>query len=115
MKPIPGFPDYSISEDGTVYSFRTGDKSKGKIRKTRINSRNRVQVILRDPNGDSKSWKVSRLVAITFIPNPENLPIVMHRDNNTLNNHKDNLKWGTYAENSQQCVKDGRHWPSFKD
>lgn len=44
-----------------------------------------------------------RLVAIVFIPNPDNLPIVLHLDNNPLNCNKDNLKWWTHADNIIQC------------
>ena len=52
---------------------------------------------------------VHRLVAKTFIPNPDNLPIVMHLDNDTLNPCVTNLKWGTQKENVEQCVKEGRN------
>ena len=47
--------------------------------------------------------RVHRLVAEAFIPNPYNLPIVMHVDNNKKNNHVSNLKWGTISENTQQA------------
>ena len=49
---------------------------------------------------------VSRLVAITFLPNPENKPCVCHKDNNPLNNQVSNLYWGTYKENTQQMIFD---------
>jgi hypothetical protein len=47
------------------------------------------------------------LVAEVYIPNPMNLPIVMHLDNNKRNNHYSNLKWGTVSENTRQAYKDG--------
>jgi len=50
-------------------------------------------------NGERKPFPVHRLVAEAFIPNPENLPCVCHRDDNPLNNHVDNLFWGTQADN----------------
>ena len=43
---------------------------------------------------------VHRLVAITFIPNPDNLPCVGHKDENPSNNCVDNLYWTTYKDNN---------------
>ena len=51
---------------------------------------------------------VHRLVAEAFIPNPDNLPMVRHMDDNPSNNHVSNLAWGTQTDNMQDCVKHGR-------
>ncbi len=56
----------------------------------------------------NKSYSIHRLVALNFIPNPDNLPIVLHKDNDRLNCHKDNLKWGTQSENIKQIYIDWR-------
>ena len=60
------------------------------------------------------------MVAEAYIPNPDNKPCVCHKDNNPLNNRVSNLYWGTYSENMQQCIRDGRFhfnsgWNAFSD
>ena len=50
-------------------------------------------------NGKNKKYRVHRLVAQAFIPNPKNLPVVNHIDENKLNNCVDNLEWCTQEEN----------------
>ena len=57
---------------------------------------------------EGSTYSVHRLVAMTYIPNPENKPCVCHKDNNPLNNDVDNLYWGTVQENISQKVRDGR-------
>lgn len=59
-------------------------------------------------NFKSKQFKVHRLVAEAFIPNPENKPMVNHIDNNPLNNNVNNLEWVTNKENLQHCARQGR-------
>lgn len=49
-------------------------------------------------------YKVHRLVAEAFIPNPDNKPQVNHKDYNTYNNHAYNLNWVTAAENVQHSI-----------
>lgn len=58
--------------------------------------------------GRGKPYTIHRLVANAFIPNPNNLPLVRHMDDNPSNNKVDNLAWGTQTDNMQDCVKHGR-------
>jgi len=51
-----------------------------------------------------KTYQVHRLVAITFIPNPENKPVVNHLDENKINNCFDNLEWATYKRNTTHSI-----------
>lgn len=44
-------------------------------------------------DGEHKSMKVHRLVALAFIPNPDSLPMINHKDEVKTNNHVDNLEW----------------------
>jgi hypothetical protein len=53
----------------------------------------------------SRSIKIHRLVAQAFIPNPKNLPIVEHKDQNSHNNHVENLRWATVSQNQYNTSK----------
>lgn len=52
---------------------------------------------------------VHSLVALAFVPNPENKPQVDHIDGNRLNNHADNLRWVTSKENHSNAISKGQH------
>lgn len=112
MRDIPGFPGYKITKWGNVYSFHRGWHrgigDEGKVVKWRI-SNGRAWVSLGNRSTSREKYKISRLVALTYIPNPNNLPIVMHLDNDPLNNYYKNLKWGTQSENIKQAYNEGRH------
>ena len=57
----------------------------------------------------TKMHYVHRLVAEAFIPNPLNLPVVHHKDDNKQNNCVDNLKWCTQKENVHYTIMAGNH------
>lgn len=66
-------------------------------------------------NGAVKHFNVHRLVAIHFIPNKENLPQVLHIDDNPSNARWDNLRWGTQSDNIYDCVKKKRGFVGSKN
>ena len=94
LKPIKGYEGvYEISNQGRVYSVRTG-----KFLKPKPNTRGYLQVDL-CVKGSHKMAFVHRLVADAFLDNPHNYPQVNHKDENILNNHADNLEWCTPLHN----------------
>ena len=72
-------------------------KIKGKIMNYTTRSGYNVLVLRR--NNKRQSKQVHRLVAEAFIPNPNNYPVVNHKDTNRKNNHVSNLEWVTVKEN----------------
>lgn len=93
-KDIDGFEGlYKISSFGNVYSI-----SKKKLMSLERTPANYKRVSLRK-NGKNKHFQVHRLVAQAFIPNPHNLPLVNHKDENPSNNYVDNLEWCTQSYN----------------
>ena len=112
---ISDFPGYYVTVDGKVYSRknnRHGYLKDYHLLKTKYTKHDgRPYVTLRNPKlGIRRLAKVHRLVALAYIPNPENKPCVCHKDNNPLNNNVDNLYWGTQAENMSQMRFDKRDY-----
>lgn len=62
----------------------------------------------------SKWYKVHRLVALMFIPNPDNKPTVNHKDGNKQNNHVTNLEWATNTEQMQHANRLGIMKPVYE-
>ena len=59
--------------------------------------------------GVARKFLVHRLVAEAFIPNPDDLPMVLHWDDKASNNHVENLRWGTQTENMADYVRNRGH------
>lgn len=115
---IPGFMGYYVSKTGSVYSrYVRGSRGKLSNEFTPLIPKKRPKYYSVSLYRDGKSTKifVHRLVAMTYIPNPKNKPCVCHKDNDRTNNRVENLYWGTYKENTQQCIQDGRFKPGGRD
>lgn len=104
-KRIRGY-DYAVSTLGRVKSIERTIVMRNGFSKTIRESIRKQEVIrgylvvdLYDENGKRKNFQVHRLVATAFIPNPQNLPYVNHKDENKLNNCVNNLEWCTASYN----------------
>lgn len=94
--------NYIVYSDGRVFSKRRG------------------LFLINSIDGDGYFWlrapkaiKLHRLLAICFIPNPKELPVINHKDGNKQNNNLKNLEWCTVKHNCQHAVKIGLHKPMF--
>ena len=114
---IPGFEGwYEISTWGNVksldrqiiYKNQTIRWYKGKTIKLTKDLRGNPQVTIHK-NNCMKSFKLSRLVALVFIPNVENKPHVHHKDGDILNNHVSNLEWITPENHIEKHRLMGRY------
>ena len=84
--------NYEISTEGRVRNMKTG-----RIMVQSDNGRGYLYVVLK-----KKSFRVNRLVAIAFIPNPNNYSDVNHKDKNRHNNRVENLEWIPHDEHVQK-------------
>lgn len=87
---------YFIWPDGAIFN------SLGIIMKPRLSNQGYVVITL-----NRKMLRVHRLIATAFIPNPNNLPEVNHKDGNKQNNEISNLEWVTRSENVQHAYQTG--------
>lgn len=80
---------------------------KDKVLTTVASNKGYIFVSLRDSNGNKYTKRVHRLVAEAFIDNPNNYPIINHKDCDRSNNCVENLEWCTYEYNNQYTFKMG--------
>lgn len=99
---VPNFPDYSATINGKVYSHKSKRFIKGQI-----NFEGYVRIGLYK-DGNEKKLLVHRIIAETFILNPENKAQVNHKDMNKSNNSVENLEWITNRENKIHSLNNYR-------
>lgn len=135
FKPIAGYENYyEIDEFGNVKSLSRTLINKKNIKieiKEKIlkpQKRNNYLYVRLSKTNIKKPYSVHRLVAETFIKNPENKSFVNHIDGNKLNNYVKNLEWVTSSENMKhsyyilnknkknvKCVETGIVYPSLRE
>jgi HNH endonuclease/NUMOD4 motif len=99
---VPGFNQYMVSRDGSIYS-----KAQRKLMNPTTDGEGYKKVIFRKDGKDVR-FGVHQIVAMTYIPNPFNLPVVNHKDHNKGNNNADNLEYTTVSGNANAAVIAGR-------
>ncbi len=115
-KPVKGFEGfYEVSNLGNVKSLpRNGTIKKDKILIGGIDNGG-YRIFNLSKNGSNSTKTAHRLVAITFIPNPENKEQVNHINGIKTDNRVENLEWNTMDENMQHAYKTGLNKSNFTD
>jgi hypothetical protein len=116
--PIPEYEElYEIDTFGNIKSLDRKVRNnngfrvtKGKILKPKLDDKGYYKIGLTKDN-KQKFYFIHRLVALTFIPNPNNYPIINHKDGNPKNNYVENLEWCTYSYNTKYAYKIGTKKP----
>ena len=110
---------YKVSNFGRILSLNYRNTGKADLMNPSTNTDGYLRVCL-SKNGEDKWCYVHRLVAQTFIPNPENLPEVNHKDEDKTNNfvflnedgsvdkEKSNLEWKTHRDNMNHGTRNER-------
>ena len=92
------YPSYKVTKSGKVFSYRQGNILKPLS--SVLDSSGYPIVKLYDDTNKKRTIAVHRIVADTFIPNPNNLECINHKDENKLNNEVSNLEWCTIGYNN---------------
>lgn len=95
LKPIKGHERYVINHEGLVFDTHCG------MRQVNQYTDNQgYKLCTLEVNGDRKLFRIHRLMGVTYLDNPDNLPQVNHKDGNKMNNHISNLEWCSNRENT---------------
>lgn len=107
---VLGFPDYWVTKDGRIWSYQ----SVRYLSPTRDN-KGYLSIGLNDITGKICTKKVHRLVALSFIPNPEGKEQVNHINGLKDDNRVENLEWVTNQENKDHAVEHRLHKHRYSD
>lgn len=96
---IKGYKRYAINKNGDIISLYYNSTSNFYKNVSTTKEKGYIRVKLINDKGVRKNILVHRLVAETFIPNPNNYVEINHKDYNRANNSVDNLEWCTKSYN----------------
>ena len=99
---IQDYPNYLIHPDGRVENKKTG-----RILKPYDN--NGYNTVTLRNHSKRKLYRIHRLIAIHYIPNPNNYQFIDHKDGNKLNNNIDNLRWVNAIQNCNSFKTMGKN------
>jgi hypothetical protein len=102
---IPGCSDYTITLEGDIYSWKSGKPYK---MKPSLAGTGYYNIGLRNDEGEIFKQGVHRFVAMTYLPNPDNLPTVNHKDGNKQNNNVMNLEWASHSDQALHARSMGK-------
>lgn len=103
-KEIEGYEGrYYITDNGDVFNIKRSSKLSPSVSSTA----GYLKISLTNSSGARPTYLLHRLVAMAFIPNPENKREVNHKDGNKANNHVSNLEWATPSENIKHALENG--------
>ena len=106
---IEGWGMYQCDTNGVVYG------QNGEPLSPNINSKGYKYVVF-CKDRKMKTLQVHRIIALTFVPNPTNLPVVNHKDGNKQNNNVNNLEWVSRQQNCwHRCNILGKRTKRIKD
>jgi hypothetical protein len=97
-KKIPFNLNYEVSSHGNFRNSKTKKQKTFNIEELK-STQTRIRVVIKNDLKKGVGFYLHRLIAITFIPNPNNLEEVNHIDGNPYNNCVENLEWMTHKDN----------------
>lgn len=106
IKDIPNFSGYFADVDGNIYSSKKGNRVK-KLTPQFQKQWGYYSLRLIADCGNKKHMTVHRLVAITYLPNTDNLPEVNHKNGNKTDNRLSNLEWMSKSDNIKHAYQIG--------
>jgi hypothetical protein len=101
FREIKEYPKYEVSNHGRVRNKKTQKTLCQRVMIDKHNKPRSCRICIRNIDNIIRFVSIHRLVAITFISNSDNKPIVDHIDRDPTNNHISNLRWATVIENNK--------------